>query len=374
MDRKQWTEAELVAAMAGRGYVVSTRQIERWRKADLMPRPIVRPLGKGHGTASYYPMGSDSYVLEICRLKSTGKGRPLGRLRFELWWLGYAIPLNRVRESLIELVQPIHSMTMGLANRDHSNEILELQQGSERAGVMAHVRQALRGQEYDFPDLIALMIDKANGSPRHFNEPIDHISSDRTFADTLNDVSTFDGEHSSKLKSSVWGGALVEFLPIVIELMRQDPKSVLERIDDERLELARDAARAALHGMVELAVANKRLTTRDMGGLRIARQLKTEIESPQLRAFQVLNNAATALLTMELLRESASTTPILAGGVEALDRLFKAIPELKGSDENAVELTSLTQSQQEDLKARYLDYMQAHPEDRDAIEAWMKLN
>ena len=66
------------------GIVVSARQLQRWDKSDLLPRPRRRALGRGKGTQSLYPLSARAQLIELCRLRSGGVTR-LDHLLFALW-------------------------------------------------------------------------------------------------------------------------------------------------------------------------------------------------------------------------------------------------------------------------------------------------
>src|SRR5262249_52687454 len=76
MGRRGWTDAELVELAKQHGWRVSARQLERWHKADVLPRPV-QDARASKGTTSAYPPGTDASLLAACRLKAAGKGRPL---------------------------------------------------------------------------------------------------------------------------------------------------------------------------------------------------------------------------------------------------------------------------------------------------------
>ncbi len=98
----EWTAEQLLVVATSENYTLSLRQLERWRKQDLLPRPRVIHLGQGLGTCSVYPPGTDQQLLAVCRLY--GKKRNAHHVRWHLWIEGYPIPLPAIRKTLDALV------------------------------------------------------------------------------------------------------------------------------------------------------------------------------------------------------------------------------------------------------------------------------
>ncbi len=94
----EWTAEQLLAVAPS----VSPRQLERWRKQDVLPRPRTIHLGQGPGTCSVYPSGTDQQLLAVCRLYA--KKRNTHHVRWHLWMEGYPIPLTAIRKTLDALV------------------------------------------------------------------------------------------------------------------------------------------------------------------------------------------------------------------------------------------------------------------------------
>lgn len=98
----EWTAEQLLAVATSENYTVSLRQLERWRKQDLLPRPRTIHLGRGRGACSVYPPGTDQQLLAVCRLYA--KKRNAHHVRWHLWMEGYPIPLPVIRKTLNALV------------------------------------------------------------------------------------------------------------------------------------------------------------------------------------------------------------------------------------------------------------------------------
>src|SRR5260221_4220028 len=123
-DDASWQIADLLLACAqAAGFTLTLRQIERWRKADLLPRPRHIALGRARGTRSESPPGSCAQLIELCRLRSQGETR-LHYLGFTLWRLGYPVPAHAVKRSIERLAfQPYR----GLRRRDQAPDETAMQ-------------------------------------------------------------------------------------------------------------------------------------------------------------------------------------------------------------------------------------------------------
>lgn len=99
-------EDELIALAAHEGYVISPRQLERWHKADLIPRPeVMPPLTFGGGNRSVYSDYIGPQVLAICRYLE--RKRNNDTVRFWLWLEDYHIALPLLKETICRLVPPL---------------------------------------------------------------------------------------------------------------------------------------------------------------------------------------------------------------------------------------------------------------------------
>ena len=113
----EWTAEQLLTVAASKNYTVSLRQLERWRKQDLLPRPRTIPLGRPRGTCSVYPPGTDQQLLAVCRLYA--KKRNAHHVRWHLWMEGYPIPLPVIRTTLDALVlAPMRKLQKATGHED----------------------------------------------------------------------------------------------------------------------------------------------------------------------------------------------------------------------------------------------------------------
>lgn len=117
--QKDRLEAQgLLDAAGAVGVHVTRRQLEHWTREGLLPKPVVRSLGRGRGKCSEYPAGA----LEQLRAAAqwTERRRRFEDVRFELWFEGWPIEENFVRpfleavaEDLDETVLKIRELADG---------------------------------------------------------------------------------------------------------------------------------------------------------------------------------------------------------------------------------------------------------------------
>lgn len=78
------TREEVLAAAHVAGFSLSGPQLARRHRAGLIPRPTVRPLGRGKGSASLYPLGTGQRLARILELS---RGREsFESVAWRAWW------------------------------------------------------------------------------------------------------------------------------------------------------------------------------------------------------------------------------------------------------------------------------------------------
>jgi hypothetical protein len=96
------TPADVVETVDGAGGAVTRDQLVRWHRNGLIPRPSVEHLGRGRGSASYYPAGTAAQVVALLDIQ---KGhRRLADVAWLLWWAGYPVDEAVVRARLAKLL------------------------------------------------------------------------------------------------------------------------------------------------------------------------------------------------------------------------------------------------------------------------------
>lgn len=86
----------LIAVAQKAGFLVSARQLARWHREGLLPRPKQESLGRGRGTRSVYPDGTADQLIALCEFKKSG--RRLDYLAWHLWWEGFDVGIGLIRE------------------------------------------------------------------------------------------------------------------------------------------------------------------------------------------------------------------------------------------------------------------------------------
>ncbi len=89
------TSKELLACAKTHGYDVTEHKLARWRQEGLLQSPEQRALGRGLGTQTVYPPGTEEQLLALCAIH--GHERRLGYVAWHLWWANYEVSLDRIR-------------------------------------------------------------------------------------------------------------------------------------------------------------------------------------------------------------------------------------------------------------------------------------
>ena len=109
MEEHWLTVEQLLALAADEGFQppeITARKIERWRKGRLLPRPRRISLGRGQGTRSEYPPETGRQLLALCRLRRRFP-HDLDAVCFGLWFERYPLPIDDVKRSMVQLLNPL---------------------------------------------------------------------------------------------------------------------------------------------------------------------------------------------------------------------------------------------------------------------------
>jgi hypothetical protein len=88
----------VLAGLSVRGRPVSRTQLARWHRAGYIPKPVQVSQGRGHGTISFYPVGTRDQAVALCTFLS--RERDLNAAGWSLWWYGYTISMLLIRSVL----------------------------------------------------------------------------------------------------------------------------------------------------------------------------------------------------------------------------------------------------------------------------------
>lgn len=105
MDGDPEPRDEVIRYAAAFGNKVSAAQLARWHRAGLLPRPRQQPLGRGLGTATLYPSGTSAQLVALCQIRE--EERRLDRVAFRLWWEGFSVDSQVIRNHLTATIAPM---------------------------------------------------------------------------------------------------------------------------------------------------------------------------------------------------------------------------------------------------------------------------
>lgn len=143
MGHKHLTIEQLLGTAHTKGYSwLSTRQIERWRKFGLLPRSRRKHLGKGKGTESTYPEGTDKQLLALCALRP--KRQRLITLAWQLWLDGYPISMKMIRSGLKEIAEVLRGVRAAAQNDPEIGQTLLAEKDISRTKFYDTLRKRLR--------------------------------------------------------------------------------------------------------------------------------------------------------------------------------------------------------------------------------------
>lgn len=170
--------------MAAVGWVVTRDQIRRWHKAGLIPRPVNAPgLGQAKGRLPYYPSGTDQQVEAL--LRAHQRFRSLKDVAWSLWWAGYSVPEQPIRDRLCQLAARMDEALTGLVQRpsgdltDQAWDLTDAFAVASLRGVPARVRRRV-GQDR-FSTVLTQLLQFATGTFRGFEpDPVSGKHEDRT--------------------------------------------------------------------------------------------------------------------------------------------------------------------------------------------------
>jgi len=101
---------DVIRYAATQGYKVTPRMLRYWQSIGLIPAPENRYPGRGKGSQSFYPDGTEKRVVAICKLPR--KERTEIDVLWQLWRMGEPLSVrNILAETLEEYKQFVSSIT-----------------------------------------------------------------------------------------------------------------------------------------------------------------------------------------------------------------------------------------------------------------------
>lgn len=124
------SRADVLAYARARGVVVTSAQLDRWRKAGLLPSPERRPLQRPRrGTEAIYPPNTGAQLVVVANQLLSH--RSLGEALWGLWWDGYAISILHLRHRLDQLLTQLERFSEYTASHLASKDTGHLQRAIE---------------------------------------------------------------------------------------------------------------------------------------------------------------------------------------------------------------------------------------------------
>lgn len=244
------TRQELLKLARNNGYTVSGPQLARWHREGLLPEPQVRYLGKGQGTQTVYPPGTGDQLLALCAIRA--KRWRLGPIAWHLWWLGYEVSVERIREfigSAIEkwdrqaqdLIDPVTGLLSEKAQR-----LAEKAKDERLSQPLSGARRRVGKERFGI--FISLVLEALSGSFEGFiSEPTGNLQEDeRRIVEKGLGLDRTSAKHLEE--AGLWQEIDVEdYLKDIGWLASKDSLSQeLGSLTDEQLLTARDESRSWL--------------------------------------------------------------------------------------------------------------------------------
>ena len=150
----------LISLAKARGVAVSSKQLDRWRLAQLLPATSAQSDGRGKGVRRTTPPNTiDQLIALVSYIKSD---RSLDYAAFRLWIDGFSIPLPRVK---LALKAVIPKSTREEIKENAAKWDGEIERLSENLSRRRGVPQRVRGLASDgsLADMFSTMLTAATG-------------------------------------------------------------------------------------------------------------------------------------------------------------------------------------------------------------------
>jgi len=234
MEEHWLTVDQLLALAAAEGFhppEITARKIERWRKADLLPRPRLIRLRR-HGTRSEYPPETGKRLLALCRLRRRFP-HDLDAIRFGLWYKRYLLPIDDVKRSMEQLLTPLlHALPLHAPDPLATAEHLASQMQSKplRSSSGQRLKRLRNTGEIDtmVTAIFQLALGDVPGFTAHAEEEfgerslaelfVDVLGLDRAQTDRIGEVKPWLPQDSNELARQFEEMAVGQFLSLPAQL------------------------------------------------------------------------------------------------------------------------------------------------------------
>lgn len=132
MHQSQESFADILRYARKRGHRPTRAQIHRFQQNGLIPKPEQIGLGRGRGTAVRYPAGTGAQLVAACKAIKSGSFR---FARWQLWWEGFAIDVEWLKNDLLAHQKEIEKDTgvpRMVRRRLKDREVKELREFDKR--------------------------------------------------------------------------------------------------------------------------------------------------------------------------------------------------------------------------------------------------
>jgi hypothetical protein len=274
---RAFSAQSLLGLAAAQGFRVTASRLARWHRAGILPTPKQRSLGRGRGTETIYPPGTDTLLLAICEERKSR--RNLDQLAWTLWWKGHDVPFELVRSFMRKTAVKMDRVISGATPLPSADKMKRGRLSKPISGVRKRV-----GRER-FPELLHYMLGILS------NESDNRVQIDSsTIAKAL-------GLGRAQKNHTVDAGPLIT--TDVSDTFKQigpmlGGMSLVERLDatsDEDLRKSRDEFQATVSILSIAQQRSEQLWGRGIFGLNSINQWLKQ-SAPQVQALTVLSWSA----------------------------------------------------------------------------------
>lgn len=160
---KPRTARFLLDLAAAQGHKITVNQLARWHRAGILPTPRQRSLGRGRGTETVYPPGTDVLFLAVCEARK--HKRKLHHVAWALWWDRHDVPIEPVRAFMRKTAARMDAVISGQKPLPEAEKIRRGRLSWPISGARKRV-----GRDR-FPALLRYMLGILSNAPDNYIEP-----------------------------------------------------------------------------------------------------------------------------------------------------------------------------------------------------------
>jgi len=372
------TEQELLAAARRQGHKVSADQLKRWRRADLIPRPVQAHQPGVRGSRTTYPPGTLRQLVRVCELHT--HFRKLDRVRFELWWAGeFPGDLQPIRDYLTGRLDRLLGPLRDLRGRyekpfDAALSVVESEGPRPRDPLLRAIRRLAQTDENLRSVMVAMLTNLFGGDAEWESKGGGPGDGDPSRAELAELAS---GVKRAKSDTAHSGQPLLDSTANIVEAIQRivssgvidldHPGGAITAATDQQLVRAAKAALILMEGLKAFARVTTRVHGRDYAGLGIlagldlsdptfiALTIQQNLQLPELlQTAEEQHNAATNLQALRARHDELRCEELFC--LEHPDYAF-----IFGKDRDA-RLEQLSQEERDLLAVTVNKFLQKHPE------------